>query len=383
MSGAGHRPPWATEETEIFRATLRRFIAQEFVPRQAHWRHQQRPDREAWLAAGEIGMLLPDIPAQHGGGGGTFAHQAVVVEELARAGVTFGACVQGVVAQYLLAYGSPAQQAHWLPRLASGQLVGAIALTEPSAGSDLQGIRTRARRDGTHYVIDGSKTFVSNGWHAGLLCLAVRTGSPEAGARGLSLLLVETEGLSGYQVGRSLEKLGLHGQDTCELFFSGVRVPCANLLGPAEGQGFPQLMAQLPYERLCVAIQAVATAEHAVALTLRHAHERQVSGKPLFDFQNTRMKLAECRTEAQVGRVFADHCIARFLAGGLDDASAAMAKYWLTESQCRVVDECLQLHGGYGYMTEYPIARMWADSRVQRIYAGANEVMKEMIAWSL
>ncbi|MGZ8829081.1 MAG: acyl-CoA dehydrogenase family protein [Thermoanaerobaculia bacterium] len=371
------------DELRMFRKTVRQFIQKEFVPRQACWRKQQRPDAEAWAAAGDVGILLPDLPEEYGGGGGTFAHAAVVLEELAQAGVHFGSSIQSIVAHYILAYGSEEQKRHWLPRMAGGELVGAIAMTEPGAGSDLQGIKTTARRDGDHYVINGSKTFITNGWHAGIICLAVKTDPKVSGLKGTSLIVVETKNLSGYRVGSSLEKVGMHGQDTCELFLEDVRVPASNLLGPTEGKGFSQMMERLPYERLTVGVSAVATAERAVAITTRYVKERTAFGKPLIDFQNTRFKLAECKTEAHVGRVFLDDCIERFIAGKLDDVTVAMAKYWLTDCQCRIVDECVQLHGGYGYMTEYPIARMWADSRVQRIYAGTNEIMKELIGWSL
>jgi acyl-CoA dehydrogenase len=367
----------------MFRNSVRQFLHREFVPHQDRWREQHYPDAEAWSAAGEAGILLPDVPEEYGGGGGTFAHQAVVLEELARTGVHFGALIQSVVAHYILAYASDAQKRDWLPRMARGELVGAIAMTEPAAGSDLPGIQTTARRDGDHYIVNGSKTFITNGHHASLICLAVKTNPKVAGMRGISLLILETQNLSGYRVGRSLDKVGMHGQDTCELFFDDVRVPAANLLGSIEGQGFAQMMERLPYERLAVGVTAVATGEEAVAVTTKYMKERKAFGKPLIDFQNTRFVLAECKTAAHIGRVFIDNCIERFIAGQLDDTTAAMAKYWLTDCQCRIVDECVQLHGGYGYMTEYPIARMWADSRVQRIYAGANEVMKELIACSL
>lgn len=371
------------DELRMFRSTVRQFIQKEFAPHQARWRQQHRPDAEAWSGAGEVGILLPDVPQEYGGGGGTFAYEAVVREELAQAGVHFGSGIQSIVARYILAYGSEAQKRSWLPRMARGELVGAIAMSEPAAGSDLQGIKTTARRDGDHYVINGSKTFITNGWHAGIICLAVKTDARVAGPKGISLIIVEAKNLPGYHVGSSLEKVGMHGQDTCELFFDDVRIPASNLLGPAEGNGFFQMMEQLPYERLSIGVGAVATAEQAVAITIKYVKERTAFGKPLIDLQNTRFKLAECKTEAHIGRVFLDSCIQRFIAGQLDAVTAAMAKYWLTDCQCRIVDECVQLHGGYGYMTEYPIARMWADSRVQRIYAGANEIMKEVIAWSL
>lgn len=377
-----YQSPWMSDELRIFRETVRKFIQKEFVPHQERWRQQHHPDAEAWTAAGEIGILLPDVPEEYGGGG-TFAYEAVVVEELAQAGVHFGCTVHSIMAHYILGYGSEEQKRNWLLRMASGELVGAIAMSEPAAGSDLQNIKTTARLDGDHYVINGSKTFITNGWHAGIVCLAVKTDSRAAGPKGISLIIVETKDLPGYHVGQPLEKVGMHGQDTCELFFDEVRVPAVNLLGPTEGKGFSQMMEQLPYERLTVGLGAVATAEQAVAITTTYVKERTAFGKPLIDFQNTRFKLAECKTEAHIGRVFIDNCIERFIAGQLDAATAAMAKYWLTDSQCRIVDECVQLHGGYGYMIEYPIARMWADSRVQRIYAGANEIMKELIAWSM
>jgi acyl-CoA dehydrogenase len=372
-----------TDELRTFRTTVRQFIQNEFVPHQTRWRQQHRPDVEAWAAAGATGLLLTDVPEQWGGGGGTFAFEAVVLEELARAGINFASSIQSIVAHYLLAYGSQEQQCRWLRRLALGDLIAAIAMTEPAAGSDLQGIKTTARRDGDEYVINGSKTFVTNGSNAGLVCVAVKTDPKVIGMKGTSLLMVETQGLPGYQVGRSLEKVGMHEQDTCELFFDDVRVPASNLLGEAEGKGFAQMMAQLPYERLTVAVTAVATAEEAVAVTARHVKERTAFGSPLIGFQNTRFKLAECRTAARVGRVFLDNCVERFIGGTLDDTTCAMAKYWLTDCECRIVDECVQLHGGYGYMTEYPIARMWTASRVHRIYAGSNEIMKELIGASL
>lgn len=383
MNALAYQSRWASEDAEAFRRTARQFVQKEFLPHQARWRAQHRPDAEAWPQAGRARLLLPDVPEEFGGGGGTFAHEAVVLEELARAGVHFGSPIQSTVAHYVLTYGSEAQRRKWLPAMARGELVGAIAMTEPTAGSDLQAIRTSARRVGEHYIVSGSKAFITNGALAGLVCLAVKTEPRVTGMRAISLLMVETNELPGYRVGHPLEKVGMHGQDTCELFFDDAPVPAANLLGSAEGRGFAQMMEQLPYERLSIGVLAVAAAEQAVALTTRHVKDRRAFGKPLIDLQNTRFKLAECRTQAHVGRVFLDSCIERFIAGRLDDATTAMAKYWLTECQCRVIDECVQLHGGYGYMTEYPIARMWTDSRVQRIYGGTNEIMKELIACSL
>ena len=374
---------WINDDVRMFRDNVRAFIAKEFVPQQARWRAQHGPDADAWLKAARAGLLLSDVPEAYGGGGGTFAHECVVLEELSRAGVHFGSQVHTTVAHYILAYGTEEQKRRWLPRMGRGELVGAIAMTEPGAGSDLQAIQTLARREGDEYAISGSKTFITNGMRAGLVCVAARTNPKTVGMRAISLIVVETDGLAGYRAGRPLEKVGMQQQDTCELFFDSVRVPAANLLGPSEGRGFAQLMEQLPYERLQIAVGAVAMAEQAVEITTRYVKERKAFGKPLLDLQNTRFKLAECKTRAQVGRVFLDSCIERYLAGRLDETSTAMAKYWLTEMQCRIVDECVQLHGGYGYMTEYPIARMWADARVQRIYAGSNEIMKELIAWSL
>ena len=383
MPNIAYQSPWMNDDLRVFRKTVRSFIQEELAPHQARWRQQHRPDAEAWRKAGAAGVLLTDVPEKYDGGGGTFAYEAVVTEELAQAGVHFGCGVHSIVAHYILAYGTEDQKHRWLPGMARGELVGAIAMTEPAAGSDLQGIKTSARRDGKCYAINGSKTFITNGWHANLICLAVKTDPKAAGLRGISLIIVERQNLNGYRVGSSLEKVGMHALDTCEIFFDDVSVPVSNLLGPTEGLGFSQMMEQLSYERLSVALGAVATAEYALAITTKYVKERIAFGKPLMEFQNTRFKLAECTTQAHINRVFIDNCIERFIAGKLDPVTAAMAKYWLTDCQCQIVDECVQLHGGYGYMTEYPIARMWADSRVQRIYAGTNEIMKEVIAWSL
>lgn len=380
---AAYQSPWMNEELRMFRKQVRRFIQEEFVPKEPHWREQHRCDASAWTQAGETGILLTDVPEEYGGGGGTFAHESVVMEELAYSGVNFGSGVHSIIAHYILAYGTEEQKKDWLPRMARGEIVGAIGMTEPSAGSDLQAIKTTARRDGDYYVINGSKTFITNGWHAGIVSLAVKTDAAQSGAKGISLIIVETKDLPGYRVGRSLEKVGMHAQDTCELFFDDVRVPASNLLGAEEGRGFYQMMEQLPYERLTVAVAAVGVIEQAVAITTRYAKERKAFGKSLVEFQNTRFKLAECKSEAHIARVFLDSCIERLIEGKLDTATAAMAKYWLSDRQCAIVDECVQIHGGYGYMMEYPIARMWVDSRVQRIYAGTNEIMKELIARSL
>ncbi len=383
MTAIPYRSCWMTGELDMFRATVRRFVETELAPRDEHWRKQGHIDRDAWLKAGEIGMLLPDVPEAYGGAGGTFAYDAVTYEELARAGVcSFGNAVHSITAHYILGYGTEAQKLRWLPPMARGEAIAAIAMSEPVAGSDLQGIRTRAERRGDRYVLNGSKTFITNGWMADLVCVVVKT-DPAQGARGTSLILVETKDLPGYRRGRILEKIGQKGQDTAELFFDDVEVPAGNLLGGADGQGFYQLMNQLPRERLMLAVSAVAAMERAVALTTDYTRERKAFGKAVLEFQNTRFKLAEAKTEAFIARVFVDWCIERLIAGDLDTVTASMAKWWTTERQCAIVDECLQLHGGYGYMLEYPIARLFADSRVQKIYGGTNEIMKELIARSL
>jgi len=373
----------ASGELELFRDAVRRFVETELTPNEPRWREQQHVDREAWRKAGELGLLLCAVPAERGGVGADVRYDAVVYEELARGGAMgFGKHVHEIVAHYVAAYGTPAQQQRWLPRMASGEAIAAIAMSEPGAGSDLQGVRTRAVRDGDAYVVNGSKTFISNGHIADLVLLVCKT-DPQAGARGTSLIMVETPGLAGFRRGRILDKIGQKAQDTAELFFDDVRVPAANLLGPEEGRGFAQLMQQLPFERTIIAVSAVATIERAVELTTAYAKERRAFGKALIEMQNTRFKLAECSTIARVGRVFVDDCVRRLMDGTMDATTASMAKWWATEMQCQVVDECLQLFGGYGYMLEYPIARMYADSRVQKIYGGTNEIMKELIARSL
>jgi acyl-CoA dehydrogenase len=378
-----YRSPWLDDELESFRGTVRRFATDILAPREPAWQAAHRVDAASWREVGAMGLLLCDVPEAYGGSGGTFAHDCIVFEELGYAGVySFGKSVHNICAHYVLAYGTEAQKQRWLPRLASGDLVGAIAMSEPSAGSDLQGIRTRAVRSGDDYVLNGSKTFITNGQCANLICVVAKT-DPALGAKGISLLMVETDELPGFRRGRTLDKIGMPGQDTSELFFDDCKVPASCVLGEAEGAGFVQLMEQLPYERAIVALMGVAVIERAVAVTVEYARERKAFGKTLLEMQNTRFKLAEAKTIAHVGRVFIDSCIVRYMAGTLDTETASMAKWWLTDMQCAVVDECLQLHGGYGYMREYPIAQMYADSRVQRIYGGTNEIMKEIIARSL
>jgi acyl-CoA dehydrogenase len=377
------RPSWTNDELEALREQVRRFVATEVTPHEERFAKQQHVDRDLWTKAGALGILLPDVPAEYGGSDGSFAHLAVVTEELLGAGNTsFAIPVHTIVGHYLLNHGTEEQKRRYLPRLASGEMVGAIAMTEPGAGSDLQGIATRARRDGDAWVIDGAKTFISNGFLADLVIVVART-SDAPGAKGISLLLVEPSQAEGYRVGRILEKIGQKGQDTCELFFDGVRVGADAIVGGEPGRGFYQLMQELPYERTIVGITAVAAIERAVKLTVDYTRQRRIFGKPLFEMQNTRFVLAEARTSAVVARAFVDRCVEAVIAGRMDAATASMAKYWTTDLQCKVIDDCLQLFGGYGYMLEYPIAQMYADARVQRIYAGANEVMKELIARSL
>ena len=376
-----HRHPWMDEEIEAFRDQVRRYAVGELVPHLDGWRRQGYIPREVWRPFGQMGFMLPELAEEHGGAGATLAYQLVVQDELAKAEVPANTAVHTIAAHYILDYGTEAQKRRWLPGLASGELLAGIALTEPGCGSDLKSLRTRARRDGDEYVIDGAKTFITNGFSANLLVVAVRTG--EAGSRGLSLVVMETEKLPGFRVGRRLEKLGQHASDTAELFFDGVRVPAGNLIGEEEGKGFVQLMSQLPYERLLLCVSAAAAIELAVELTVEYTKQRKAFGQTLADFQNTRFKLAECATIAHVVRTFLNDCTQRLLDGTLDDEAAYMAKLWCTEQQGKVTDECLQLFGGYGYMAEYPIARLYADARVQRIYGGTTEIMKDLIARKL
>lgn len=377
-----YQSPWRTPEIEQFQHTARRYWTAELLPRLPAWEAQGHIDREVWNQLGAMGFLLADLPSTHGGGDGDYAHLAALVEVSAECGFGPGFGPHYIVGHYLHHYGSEEQKRRWLPGMASGDIVASIGMTEPGAGSDLQGIKTRARRDGDSYLINGSKTFNTNGRHADLVMLAVKTDA-SLGAKGVSLLMVETGGLAGFRRGEPLDKIGLKAQDTVELYFDEARVPAANLLGAAEGLGFAQMMAQLPYERLLIGIRAVGSIERALRLTLEHVHQRQAFGEPLFKLQNTRFEFAEMKTEATLARVFIDQCIAWQQQGRLDAATAAMAKWWGTQKECETVDRCLQLFGGYGFMREYPIARMYMDSRGQKIYGGANEVMKEIIARQL
>ncbi len=381
---AAYVSPWMDSDLELFRDHVARFVEAEAVPNDEHWRKQNHVGHEIWRKAGELGLLCTDIPAEYGGAGGDFRHEAVVYEEFQRRGLTgFGQGVHSIAAHYVLNHGSEAQKQQFLPKLASGIMVGAIAMTEPGAGSDLQGIRTKAERDGDHYVVNGSKIFITNGYLAEFLILVVKTDTSIAGSKGISILLVETKDLPGYRVGRILDKMGMKSQDTAELFFDNVRVPAENLLGGVEGRGFIQLMGDLPYERAIVALGGVAAMEGALAETVKYVKERKAFGKTIAEMQNTKFKLAECATITRVARTFIDRCIEQVVDGTLDNATASMAKYWVTDMQQQVIDECLQLHGGYGYMNEYLVCRMFADARVQRIYGGTNEIMKELISRSV
>lgn len=367
------------EDHEIFRASARRFFETECAPRREEWDEAGIAPRSIWRRAGELGLLCPRVPEEFGGSGGDLLHSIALVEEQVRAGAIAPmlSLHNDVVAPYVLHYGTEAQKARVLPRMATGELVGAIAMTEPQAGSDLRAMTTRARRDGDGYVISGAKTFISNGAGADLIVLAAQTEG------GISLFLVETQGLAGFSHGEPLDKMGQWSADTAELFFDGVRLPADALLGGVEGRGFAQLMERLAEERLMTGVVAVAFMESALAHTIAYTRERKAFGQAIIDFQNSRFRLAEARTEAVVCRTFLERCVQRFMDGALSAEEAAMLKWWTTEKQNQIADTCLQLHGGYGYMLEYPISRIWLDSRVAKIYGGSNEVMKEIIGRSL
>ena len=374
------------EEHQQFRDSVRRFLEQEVAPHHARWEEQAHVDRDFWTKAGAAGFLCASMPEEYGGVGVDKLFSVIVMEEAARinaTGLGWGLHSE-IVAPYLLHYGSEHVKRKYLPKMASGEMVAAIAMTEPGAGSDLQGLRTTAIRQGDHYVLNGSKIFITNGYLCDLVIVAAKT-DPAAvgnrGAKGTSLLVVDTS-MPGFTKGKPLSKPGMKAQDTCELFFDNVKVPAENLLGD-ENSGFVYLMQELPWERLQIAVIAMASAEAAIDWTVTYTRERKAFGQEIMKFQNTRFKLAELKTEVQIGRVFVDRCIELLLENKLDPATASMAKYWCTDLQFKVMDECVQLHGGYGYMWEYPITRAWADSRVQRIYGGTNEIMKELISRSL
>jgi acyl-CoA dehydrogenase len=367
----------------MYRDTVERFVETEMLPADEAARKRGHVGHELWRRAGELGILCSDVPEQYGGGGGDFRHEALLCEAMSRRGLTgMSPSVHSIVAHYFLNHGTEEQRRRYLPRMARGELVGAIAMTEPGTGSDLQGVRTRAERRGDGYVINGSKTFITNGYLAGIVLVVAKT-DPTLRARGTSILIVETQDAKGFAVGRVLDKIGLKAQDTSELFFDNVSVPAANLLGEVEGQGFYQLMADLPYERTMIGVIAVAAMEGAYQATLDYVREREAFGQPIAEFQNTKFKLAEIATTIKVARAFVDRCVTDLVAGTLDTATASMLKLWTSEQQGKVIDECVQLHGGYGYMNEYLIARMYTDARIQRIYGGTSEIMKEVISRAL
>ncbi|MGO2527085.1 MAG: acyl-CoA dehydrogenase family protein [Brevibacterium aurantiacum] len=380
----GYRGTWETQETDDLRELVRNFMNKEIVPHQDTFIDNHQVDRELWNRAGDAGLLCISIPEEYGGGGGTFAHEAIIMQEQGFAGdAAWGNSVHStIIAHYINTFGTEEQKKRWLPGMATGELVAAIAMTEPGTGSDLQSVKTKAVRDGDEYVVNGSKTFISNGTHCDILVIVART-SEEPGAKGVSLIVAEVADLPGFSRGRVLDKVGQRGQDTRELFFEDMRVPVDNVLGGVEGRGFIQLMQQLPQERMAIAVAGATTAEAAVREAVAYAKEREAFGQPIMKFQNTKFVLAECATEAFSTRTFVDHLTQLHIDGKLTTEQASAGKYWATDAQTNVIDRCLQVFGGYGYMMEYPIARMYADARVQKIYGGTNEIMKELISRGL
>ena len=370
---------WMTDEHTMLLESATRFFKEQWGPKDEAWRAQGMMDREAWREAGANGFLCASMPEEYGGAGGDFGHEAALILAQAAAGQAgFGGSLHsGIVAPYILHYGTEEQKKRWLPKMATGELIGAIAMTEPGTGSDLQGVRTSATLDGDTYKINGSKTFITNGQLANLIVVVCKTDKSK-GAQGISLLVVETDEVTGFRRGRNLDKIGMDAQDTSELFFDDVVVPKENLLGLQEGMGFFQLMQELPQERLIVAVGGVGAMELAMQETLAYTKDRQAFGKPIFNFQNTRFTLAECQALLMASRAMVDAAMVSHLKGELGVERAALLKYWITDQQCKLIDECLQLFGGYGYMKEYVIARLYADARVQRIYGGTNEIMKEL-----
>ena len=374
---------WVTEEHKLFADSVNKFYEEEMSPHIEDWVSNGVVPKQFWQKAGEAGIMGGAVPEEVGGFGGDLGFDSITVYEQAKKGdSSWGYGIQSIVIHYLHAYGTDEQKNKWLPKLISGTSVAALAMTEPGAGSDLQAIKTSAKRDGNQYKLNGSKIFITNGGSADLVVVAAKT-DQEAGAKGISLILLDTNEAEGFSRGTPLKKLGLKGNDTSELFFDDIKIPLTNLIGPEEGQGFYQMMRQLPWERLLIGITALGAIDFALEETIKYVQERKAFGKRIMDLQNTRFKLAEAKTKAEVLRSFVNDCISRLINGKLDAATASMAKYWGSQIQNEVMDECLQLHGGYGYILDYPIARMYADARVQKIYGGSNEIMKELIARSL
>lgn len=374
---------WMQEDHKAFADTVSRFFAEEITPNKDAWTEAGTVPKSLWRKAGELGILGATFPEEHGGLGLSRHFDAVTFLEQTRAGDSgWGVSVHNIAAHYIASFGTEEQKARWLPDLASGEKVAAIAMTEPGTGSDLQAVKTTAIKDGNEYLINGSKTFITNGGSADLIVLVAKT-DPKAKGRGVSLIVVETENLEGFSVGRRLKKMGMKRNDTAELAFEDVRVPLTNLLGTEEGQGFIQLMQQLPWERLILGFMALGASQCALEMTLEYVRERKAFGQRIMDFQNTRFKLAEAATKIELLAAFVDQCLAELEAGTLTPEKAAMAKWWGTQTQCEIIDECLQLFGGYGYMQEYPISELYTDARVQKIYGGTNEIMKELIARGL
>jgi len=386
-SPLGLPTPSIYEDTEfsLFENSVSKFLDAHATPSEVQtWRDNGIVPRDIWNKAGAAGLLALSTSAEYGGMGGDFRHEVILMEQLGRRGIEGWDITlhNAIVAPYIEAYGTDEQKRKWLPGIATGEIVTAIAMTEPGTGSDLQAVRTSALRTGDTYVVNGSKTFITNGQSADLIAVVAKT-DPAIGARGISLIMVETAKAAGFERGRNLDKIGRDASDTSELFFTDMQVPVANLLGGVEGRGFVQLMEKLPQERLILAAQAAAAIEYILSITLDYVKERKAFGQVIIDFQNTQFKLAECKTEATIAKVFVNHCVEQHLKGELDSATASMAKYWVTDLLCKIADECLQFFGGYGYMNEYPIAQAYKDARVNRIYGGTNEIMKLLIARTL